>query len=187
MEEFSRTFFGSGLKPEQLDIGQVALRAIIIYVVTLAIVRLGKKRFMGRGSAFDVVIGIVVGSIAGRAITGNAPLANAMAATAVLLAMHWLLSSLAMRWHWFGVLVKGRNQLLVRAGKVDESALRREHLSHADLEEDLREKGRSNLADVREARIERDGKLSVIESEKRPRVVDISVEAGVHTLRIEMD
>jgi len=186
MEELGRTLLGSGLKPDQLDVGQVALRAVVIYAVTLAVVRVGKKRFMGRGSAFDVIVGIVVGSIAGRAITGNAPVLTAMTAVAVLLTVHWLFSALAMRWHGFGVLVKGSSQLVVRDGEVDEAALRREHLTHADLDEDLRGKGRASLKGVSEARIERDGKLSLLSREESPKVVEIKVREGVQTVRIEL-
>ena len=186
MEELGRTVLGSGLKPDQLDLAQVALRAVLIYVATLAIVRLGKKRFMGRGSAFDVIVGIVVGSIAGRAITGNAPLGTAIAGIAVLLAMHWLFSAVATRWHGFGVLIKGQSRLLVRDGKLDEAALRAEHLTCADLDEDLRGKGRAGLDGVREGRIERDGKLSLLTRTEPPKVVDVTVRDGVQTVRIQL-
>jgi hypothetical protein len=58
----------------------MALRAVVVYVVTVIIVRLGKKRFMGKGTAFDVILGIMLGSIVSRAITGNAPFFPALAA-----------------------------------------------------------------------------------------------------------
>ncbi len=69
----------------------------------VAVVRLGKKRFMGQATAFDVILGIMLGSLASRAITGNAPLGPTLAAASALLAMHWAFSALAVRWHRFGV------------------------------------------------------------------------------------
>ena len=48
---------------ERLPIWQVALRTVIIYVVALAIIRLAKRRFMGSYSAFDILLGFIVGSV----------------------------------------------------------------------------------------------------------------------------
>src|ERR671921_869095 len=111
---------------------QMALRAVVVYVVTVIIVRLGKKRFMGQGTAFDVILGIMLGSIVSRAITGNAPLLPALAAGAVLLAMHSLFSAVAMHWHGFGGLIKGHHRLLVRHGQVDGREMRKAHMSDRD-------------------------------------------------------
>jgi hypothetical protein len=41
---------GLGLDSQQLASWQMALRAVIVYAVTLAMIRLGKKRFMGKAS-----------------------------------------------------------------------------------------------------------------------------------------
>ena len=79
---------GLGLEGKELGALQMGSRAILVYAVTLIIVRLGKKRFMGRASAFDVIIGVVLGSVVSRAITGTSPLVPALAAAAVLVIMH---------------------------------------------------------------------------------------------------
>src|SRR5690242_5788295 len=92
---------GIGLESQQMEFWQMALRAVMVYAVTLAMVRLGKKRFMGKATAFDVILGIMLGSIASRAITGNAPLVASLAATATLIALHSMLSAVAFRWHGF--------------------------------------------------------------------------------------
>ena len=155
-----------GLVQETRDLGagEMAVRALLVYLVVVAIVRLGKKRFLGRATAFDVTIGIMPGSIASRAITGNAPLWPAMAACAALMAMHWLLTAAALRSHAFGALIKGGNRLLIESGRVDEAALRKEHMTEHDLGEALREHGLKDCADVAEARLERDGSVSIIKA-----------------------
>ena len=48
---------------EDLGAGAMALRTIVIYVFTLAIVRLGSRRLLSKPSAFDVIVAIMVGSI----------------------------------------------------------------------------------------------------------------------------
>jgi uncharacterized membrane protein YcaP (DUF421 family) len=59
-------------------------------------------------------------------------------------------------------LVKGHDTTLIRNGRVDRKALRDAHMSTDDLAEDLRQQGVDNHYDVKEARLERSGKLSVI-------------------------
>lgn len=185
--EIWESAFGLGEEARDLRSLQVVARVVIVYAVTLLIVRLGKKRFMGRGTAFDVIIGIIIGSVASRAITGNAPLGPALAGVAALLALHWLFSAIALRWHGFGAMVKGHSRVVIRDGVVDEEQLRGAHLTHRDLDEDLRAKGYVRVEEVAEARIERDGSLSVQRKSKPPRVVEVEVAAGVQRVRIEID
>src|SRR3954453_15549098 len=118
----------------------MALRAVVVYVVTVLMVRLGKKRFMGQSTAFDVILGIMLGSVVSRAIIGNAPFFPALFAAAVLLAMHWLFSALAFRSHRFGEAIKGEPRVLVRDGTIDRNAMRQAHMSERDVQEDLRGK-----------------------------------------------
>lgn len=177
---------GLGKEARELDVGEMALRAAIIYVVTLAIVRLGKKRFMGSGTAFDMIVGIMLGSMASRALTGNAPMVPTMTGAAVLVFMHWLFSGIALRAHSFGSLIKGNPQTLVRNGVVDESMMKKVHMTDRDLDEDLRGQGVAKLSKVEEARLERSGRLSVIEAETGPKIVDVQVANGIQTVRIEL-
>jgi uncharacterized membrane protein YcaP (DUF421 family) len=93
---------GLGLESRDLIVLQMGLRAAVVFIVTILMVRLAKKRFMGRATAFDVILGIMIGSIVSRAVTGNAPFLPALVASAVLLVMHWLFSAIALHWHSFG-------------------------------------------------------------------------------------
>jgi uncharacterized membrane protein YcaP (DUF421 family) len=177
---------GLGLESREIGVAQMAVRAALVYLATVVLVRLGKKRFMGRSTALDVILGIMLGSTVSRAITGNAPFLPALVAAGVLLAMHWLFSALACRWHGFGVAIKGRARLLVRDGRVDREALRASHLSEHDLWEDLRGKGVGHLEQVAEARLERSGRLSVIKARGEPKVIEVRVAEGVQTVRLEL-
>jgi uncharacterized membrane protein YcaP (DUF421 family) len=177
---------GIGKQAMELDAGEMALRAAIIYIMTLAIVRLGKKRFMGSGTAFDMIIGIMLGSMASRALTGNAPIVPTMTGAAALVAAHWLFSAIAVRWHGFGVLIKGHPDTIVRDGSIDEAAMRKAHMTQRDLEEDFRDNGLKDAAEVAEARLERSGRMSVVKAKREPRILEVQVAAGVQTVRIEL-
>ncbi|HEX7090001.1 MAG TPA: YetF domain-containing protein [Longimicrobiales bacterium] len=148
---------------EEVNALQMAVRAVTIYAFTLVIVRVGSKRFLGRATAFDVIMGFIIGSVMSRAINGSAPYFPTLVAGAVLIGMHWLLAVIAYHTRWFGPVVKGNPVLLVEDGQVNERAMRASHISRRDIEEALRLRGvEADLSRIRRAYLERDGRISVI-------------------------
>jgi uncharacterized membrane protein YcaP (DUF421 family) len=178
--------FGSSGSSIHINAPQMALRAIVVYCATVLIVRLGKKRFMSRATAFDVILGIMLGSMVSRAIAGTAPFLPTLAASATLLAVHWLFSAGAVRSHRLGDVIKGTSRILVKGGRVDTAALHAAHMTDRDLWEELRSKSIADLNEVAEARLERSGRLSVIKARNEPRVIEIAVVEGVQTVRVEL-
>jgi uncharacterized membrane protein YcaP (DUF421 family) len=165
----------------------MALRTIIIYAFTLAIVRLGSKRFLGQASAFDTIVGIMIGSVMSRAINGSAPFFPTLMAGAVFIGMHWLLAVLSFHVHWFGPLVKGNTVLLINDGQVQKQAMRRGGITKHDLAEALRQQIKENdPALIKLAYLERNGGISIIPFKHQPHIVEVSVEEGVQTVRIEL-
>lgn len=153
---------GLSAKAEQLTIVQGVVRALLIYIVLIAVVRFGKKRFLGRATAFDVILVIIIGSTASRAIVGSAPPFVALAAVVALVASHWVISLISRDSRFFSNLIKGNPTLIIKDGKVQRKNLRAAHMSDDDLDEDLRREGVADAAQVAEAWLERDGKLSVL-------------------------
>jgi hypothetical protein len=145
-----------------LTTAQVCLRAFVIYLLLIFFVRIGKKRFLGQATAFDAVLVIMIGSIASRAVSGTAPFVATMAATLVFVVAHWLISLVAKDSPSISSLVKGHDTVLIRNGRVDLNALAKAHMSSDDLAEDLRQQGIADKTELKEARLERSGKLSVI-------------------------
>lgn len=178
-----------GLGREVADVGalQMALRTVIIYAFTLAIVRLGSKRFLGKASAFDIIVGIMLGSVMSRAINGSAPFFPTLAAGAALVGMHWLLAVLAFHIDWFGPFVKGNPVLLIKDGEVQEEGILRAGITKQDLTQALREQTKqTDPKKIKLAILERDGGISIIPFKNEPRIIDVSVEDGVQTIRIEL-
>ena len=147
---------------ETLSAGQMALRAVLVYGVLLLLVRLGHKRFVSRSTAFDLVLAIVLGSVASRAVTGTSPLVPTLLASATLVLLHRLLADLTYRSHGIGIVIKGTPRQLVRDGVAIEREMRRGSISRHDLEEALREHGIADLGEVAGAWLERSGNISVV-------------------------
>ncbi|QQV77963.1 DUF421 domain-containing protein [Sphingomonas aliaeris] len=166
MSDLVRSLLGLGSEAEDLGVLQMVVRAAVVYAVALIIIRCGKKRALGEATPFDVVTVIVIGSIASRAVTGNAPFGPALAACATFVALHWLLAATAIRWNVIERWIKGSNRLLVQDGRILDGAVRASALSLSDIEEAMRARGIRCLDEIREARLKRSGQISFIKTEQ---------------------
>jgi uncharacterized membrane protein YcaP (DUF421 family) len=81
----------------------------------------------------------------------------------VLVLLHRLFAFLAFYSHGFGILVKGRPDIIVRNGQPDLAMMWRNHVSMHDLDEDMRLSAHADeLSKMRVARVERSGDISFI-------------------------
>ena len=135
---------------------------MLIFVYGLALVRLAGRRVFGKWAALDIIVSIVVGSNLSRALTGNAHLWGTLAATTLLMALHWVLSHAAARSPGLSHLLEGRSIHLSGGGQVDERALARHAVSEADIQEALRSAGLQDPTRTRRIVLEPSGKISVL-------------------------
>lgn len=177
-----------GLGADPPALWQMALRALLVYLAAIALVRLGEKRFLGQYAALDAVLGFMLGSVLSRAITGSSAFFETLLGGALgLILIHWLFAILSFRSDRFGDWVKGTERVLVRDGEIDWDGMQAGHISRNDLLSALRANARlADIDQVKEARLERSGDISVIEKEQEPRVVEIRVEEGVQIVRVEI-
>ncbi len=81
----------------------------------------------------------------------------------MLCVLYRLLMVAAFRFHAISVLAKGRDCVLVQNSQIDWDAMRRSSVTLDDLMQHVRLKGdTTNLEDVREARLERSGGISIV-------------------------
>lgn len=142
---------------------QMAIRAFLIFIIAVIIIRISNKRIFGKYSAFDIVLGIILGSILSRAITANSPFFPTIIAAVVLVLMHRVLGLLSYKIKGFGTFIKGHRQVLVKDGEIQWDQMLRQSISRKDLEEAVRI--RTNVTDfslVKYAYLERSGDISVI-------------------------
>lgn len=154
---------GLGREAGDLTFLQISLRGIIVFVATLVIVRCGDRRFLSQKTAFDAVLGFILASMLARAVNGTSAFFPTLGGGFVLVALHRILAYWSRRSHAFGLLIKGRSDVIVRDGAIDESAAHRNRLSEHDILEDVRLNG--NVGDIRDvvlAVLERNGDISVV-------------------------
>jgi len=154
---------GLGREAGDLTFLQISLRGVIVFVATLVIVRCGDRRFLSQKTAFDAVLGFILASMLARAVNGTSAFFPRLGGGFVLVALHRILAYWSRRSHAFGLLIKGRSDVIVRDGTIDETAAHRNRLSEHDILEDVRLNG--NVAEIRDvllAVLERNGDISVV-------------------------
>ncbi|WP_276497939.1 DUF421 domain-containing protein [Pontibacter litorisediminis] len=162
MGEFFDLIFG--LQEETLTWWQMSARAVGVFFAALLIIRIGNHRIFGKNSAFDIVLGIIYGSILSRAITGNAPFWPTLAAAFVLVMLHKLLGSFAFHSHFrMSTFLKGSAKMLVKDGEMLCEAMEESSVTKNDLMEAVRSAGSHAGVDrIRYAYLERSGEISII-------------------------
>ncbi|MCP8940915.1 DUF421 domain-containing protein [Alsobacter sp. SYSU M60028] len=153
------TIFG---RTNDISALQECARAVVVFAYGLALVRLLGRRVFGRWAALDIIVSIVAGSNLSRALTGGAPLFGTLAATTVLMLLHWLFAHAAARSALVSRVVEGRPATLAEDGRLDTDRLRRFGVSEADLNEALRQAGVTEIGQTRLVTLEPSGKIGVI-------------------------
>jgi uncharacterized membrane protein YcaP (DUF421 family) len=166
LQNFFLTLLGPDGKATELTLLHISLRAFFIFVVGLAIVRIGDRRSLAEKTAFDAIFIVLIGSMLSRAINGTAPFFTTIVAGIVLMVIHRACAFGACKSHAFGKLIKGRDVTLVREGKIDRAQMRRSLISDHDFEEDLRLDAKTeDVSTIQVARLERSGDISFIKKE----------------------
>ncbi|MBO9512785.1 MAG: DUF421 domain-containing protein [Variovorax sp.] len=152
--------FGEG---SELEIWQMAARAVVIFFFALVVIRASGRRSFGQHTPFDVCVTVLLGAVLSRAVVGASPFWATVAAGAALALIHRLLSLALVRWPRFENLVSGREIVLIRDGRLDPRAMRRALLTERNLAEAVRQAlGSADFSRVALAMLERDGKITVI-------------------------
>lgn len=142
------------------------VRGALAYLGLLILLRLAGKRSFGEMAPFDIVVLILVGGALRSAIVGHDESAlGPFIAVATIIGVDRLLtwacaaSPVVNRW------VEGVPALLARNGRLDDRALVREGIPRAGFERELRHHGFKSLDGVAEARLEPNGKITMLGAE----------------------
>jgi uncharacterized membrane protein YcaP (DUF421 family) len=120
------------------------------------------KRTIGNLTAFDMLIALIMGDLAGTAIYGQASLLSAAVAVGTLSALHCANSRLVFNRPRLARLVEGEATVIVEHGRFVPHGLEQEHMSEDEARAELRMEGVEDLSEVKRARVERDGRVSVL-------------------------
>lgn len=166
LNDILQSLLGPDGQPKELTLVQVCLRAFLIFIIGLALVRIGDRRSLAEKTGFDTLFLILIGAVLARAVNGSAAFLTTVGCGLFLMIVHRVFSFIAFRSHAFGKLIKGQAALLVQDGEVDWRKMKKHLVSEHDLEEDLRLTASTNdLSTIECARLERSGDISFIKKD----------------------
>ena len=161
-----------------LPVSEFIIRAVVVYVAVLVLLRISGKREMGQMGATEFVAILLISNAVqnsmnggDNSVTGGLILAVALIATSSLITYLTYKSKIARS------LFEGTPTMLVHRGKILKANLRRERLNESDLKILLRKQGFHSLTEIETAILEADGQLSVFrEAELKAEQIPASEE-----------
>ena len=168
LQNFLLLLLGPDGKPTELTALNVSVRSLLIFLVGLALVRIGDRRSLSEKTAFDAIFIVLLGSVLSRAINGSGAFFTTLVAAVALMVIHRIFAFGACKSHWFGKLIKGQPVTLIRNGEIDWNEMKRKLVSKHDLEEDLRLDAKTDdVSAIQLARLERSGDISFIKKRQQ--------------------
>ena len=145
-------------------------RAIVLYIIVLAVMRLMGKREIGQLQPFELAISIMIADLAATPMAeSGVPITNGIMPILGLLVMHLIISMINIKSRKAREIICGKPSLLIFRGKIDQKVLKKERFTINELEERLRDNNIFNIGDVEYAILETSGQVTVIpKPNKRP-------------------
>jgi uncharacterized membrane protein YcaP (DUF421 family) len=141
----------------------LVIRATVVFFFIFLVTRIAGRRELSSLEPFDLILLVVLGDLVQQGITQSD---ESVTGTLIVISTVTLLS-IAVSWISFHsskvrVVTEGEPIILIQNGEIIERNLRRERLSHGDVEEEARKQQVASLADVRWAILEKEGTISFI-------------------------
>jgi uncharacterized membrane protein YcaP (DUF421 family) len=147
------------------QIAETAGRAVIVYAVMLAVIRLLGKRTVGNFTAFDLLVALMLGEVVDEIIYGDVTMAQGMTAILVVAAAKYGTQWLTYTSPTLNKILEGKPTEIVRHGELVPGALRSEMMHELEALAALRLQGVSDLREVKTAVLEVDGEVSVLKED----------------------
>lgn len=142
-----------------------ALRASFVYLFLLLVVRLLGKREIGNTSAFDLVVALILGEVVDEIIYGDVTILQGVTAIVVVAIWHVANSWASFKSQIIDKLTGAPPTVIVKNGQVQRKNLAKERLNEEELFSELRMMGIDDIKEVKQATLEPNGKVSVLQEE----------------------
>jgi uncharacterized membrane protein YcaP (DUF421 family) len=140
----------------------MVLRGTLIYWFLLLVFRFLLRRDVGSLGVADLLFVVLIADASSNAMQGEyKTVTDGAVLISTLVAWNYLLDWASYRWALVSRLVEPPAEPLVKHGRIVHRTLRRQLITVEGLMSKLREKGITDVSEVRLAMLESDGQLSV--------------------------
>ena len=140
----------------------LVIRALVVYLTVLILLRISGKRQLGQMGATEFVAILLISNAVQNSMNGgDNSLSGGLLLAGVLILLSTLISYLTYRSRFFRMLFEGTPTLLIHKGKLIHKHLMHERMSESELRTLLRKQGIHHIHEIETAVLEADGTLSV--------------------------
>lgn len=138
----------------------------LAYVGLVFFLRISGKRTLTKLNAFDLVVTVALGStLATILLSKDNTLLEGLTAFALLIAMQYVMTFLAVRSKGFNKFIKSEPRLLYLNGTFLEDTMKKERINEVEILQAVRKQGKGSLEKVQAVVLETDGSMSIIQGE----------------------
>lgn len=139
------------------------LRAVIVYIFVLVLLRLTGKRQVGQLAPFDLVLLLVLSNAVQNAMNGgdNSITAGVLSAC-TLVGINWLVGWATYKNRKLEKMIEGSAVMLVHNGHIDHKAMESVRMTVHELDSAIRAGGCTGVHEVRIAVLENSGDVTII-------------------------
>jgi uncharacterized membrane protein YcaP (DUF421 family) len=152
--------FGTG---KDLTAVQMSCRGIVIFILTLILLRISGRRSFGLHTPLDNIIVILLGALMSRAIVGVSPFWPIVAVSLVIVLMHRIIGWITIHSTGFRKLTQGSKIAVYTNGKWQEDNMNKALIGKDDVLRGVRKSALTeDLNKIDTVYMERNGEISVI-------------------------
>ena len=149
-----------------LSVLEKVLRPIIVYLCLVFFLRLFGKRELAQLNPFDLIVLLCLSNTVQNSIIGDDnSVSGGIIGVFSLLTINFVLTRVLFRFPALNNLVEGKETVLIRDGKIDTEAVKREALTELELKTILHKQGLSSFSEVQRCVLEPSGNFYVEEKD----------------------
>jgi len=148
---------------KDLSVLQMSLRAMLVFVIALVLIRVSGRRSFGLHAPLDNIIVILLGAILSRAVVGASPFGPVIGATVIIVVMHRLFGLVISRHSRLARGIEGEKIGLYENGRFIHENMSRCMVSPEDIAYAVRKAlQQDDLYSVKRIYMESNGEITVV-------------------------
>jgi uncharacterized membrane protein YcaP (DUF421 family) len=163
--------FGNDVFDPGVGLDEKVLRSLLVFVFLVVALRLAGKRELGQLNVLDLAVLLLVSNALQNGLIGNdLSVTGALVGASTLFLANYLFVRLTFSSAGARRILEGRPRVLLRNGKPDHDALRKEAITEPELVDIALEKGFADLSEVGLIILETNGQLVCLNLEQARRL-----------------
>ncbi len=146
----------------EIDLTGIIFRVSVMYVYALALIRISGKQSLGQLTPMDFIVTLIIGDLFDDIFWAEVPMLQGMVGFATIILVHILVTFMTSRNTSLYWALSSRARTLIDGGRLVQKSLQQERIRAEDVQFELRLKGEEHMREVKEARLEPSGQVSVI-------------------------